>query len=35
LKLARPYGIGAQEFYKKAEVKGRLSNTKVNFKRKI
>ncbi len=35
LKLARPYGIGAQEFYKKAEVKGSLSITRVNFKREI
>ena len=26
LKVARPYGVGAQEFYKKAEVKGNNEN---------
>lgn len=35
LKLARPYGVGAQEFYKKAEVKGIEKVNSINFRRKI
>lgn len=41
LKLARPYGIGSQEFYKKAEVKGKsfqISNvliSNINFSKNL